>query len=173
MRKVVTTIPVPDGETTFFADGTFNTLEGSLTVDTRYWLHDDWQAVLNAPASERVSVAREIDRARALIDPANYEGAMTIIGMQCSIQWHDDNDGGLQDVYISFSEDLLNHEGETAEEDIYGVPDEKIFFYLDKEQVDSLTSAILNEDEFWSIEDKEWFIDLSEGCEAITDPNNI
>lgn len=173
MSKVVTTINVPDGETTFFADGTFNTLEGSLTVDTRYWMQVDWQAVLNAPASERVSVAREIDRARALIDPRNYEGATTIIGVKCAIQWHDDNNGGLQDVYISFSEELFNHEGETAEEDIHGVPDEEIFFYLNKEQVESLTSAILNEEDYWSIEDEDWFIDLSEGCEAITDPNNI
>lgn len=169
MKKVVTLIPVPDGETTFFADGTFNTLEGSLTVDTRYWLHDDWQAVLNAPASERVSVAREIDRARALINPANYEGAMTIIGVKCAIQWHDDNDSGLQDVYISFG--TCDYDDQQV--DSFGVPDESVFFYLSKDEVESLTTAILNEEEYWSLDDKEWFIDLSEGCEAITNKEEV
>ena len=64
--------------------------------------------------------------------------------------------------------------GETAEEDIYGVPDKKIFCYLNKEEVESLTSAILNEENYWSMaNNSEWYVDLTEGYTAITDMSEV
>ena len=77
-------------------------------------------------------------------------------------------------MYISFSEELLNHMGETAEEDIYGVPDKKIFYHLNKEEVESLTSAILNEENYWSMADNsEWYVYLTKGYTAITDKEEV
>ena len=173
-QRIVTMRTVPWGETVFFPDGTFNSTADMLTINTRWWTQSDWQEFFQTPADERLSLAREIDRAHALINPSNYEGAIPIIGVKCGIVYHDDDPASVQPVYISFSEEFLNHMGETAEEDIYGVPDKKIFCYLNKEEVESLTSAILNEENYWSMADNsEWYVDLTEGYTAITDMSEV
>jgi hypothetical protein len=84
-------------------------------------------------------------------------------GIQCVIGWYDSPDS-MDDVFISFSEELLNHEGNPAEEDVYGVSDEKIFYYLSKEEVASLMKAISEVRDRWSC-GNEWFIDLVEDYE--------
>ena len=83
------------------------------------------------------------------------------IGIECVVTHYDSLDG-IADVYISFSEELLNHEGEPAEEDIYGVSDESIFFYFDAEQQEALGVAIAEGKSKFHL-DEEWFIDLEEG----------
>ena len=83
------------------------------------------------------------------------------IGIDCVVTHYDSLDG-IADVYISFSEELLNHEGEPAEEDIYGVSDESIFFYFDAEQQEALGVAIAEGKSKFHL-DEEWFIDLEEG----------
>lgn len=88
----------------------------------------------------------------------------TPTGIQCVISWHDSLDS-MDDVFISFSEELLNHEGNPAEEDLYGVPDDKIFYYLSEEEVASLMKAISELRDRWSCGD-EWFIDLTEDYEV-------
>ena len=63
------------------------------------------------------------------------------IGFEGTVCWKDSPDS--QDYfYFSFSEELLNHEGQPAEQDLYGVFDEFIFFYLDDAQQESLHKAI-------------------------------
>lgn len=83
------------------------------------------------------------------------------IGIDCAVTYHDSPDG-YEDVYISFSEELLNHEGEPAEEDIYGVSDDRIFFYFNAEQQEALGVA-LSEDKDKFNTGEEWYIDLEEG----------
>jgi hypothetical protein len=83
------------------------------------------------------------------------------IGIECVVTHYDSLDG-IADVYISFSEELLNHEGEPAEEDIYGVSDESIFFYFNAEQQEALGVAIAEGKSKFHL-DEEWFIDLEEG----------
>lgn len=83
------------------------------------------------------------------------------IGIDCAIVYHDSPDG-YQDVYISFSEELLNHVGEPAEEDIYGVSDENIFYYLNEDEQKNLKNYIADGSyDRWSTD--EWYIDLTEG----------
>ena len=65
-----------------------------------------------------------------------------------------------------FSEELLNHEGQPAEEDIYGVFDEFIFFYLGDYQQDVLHKAIAKSYTYFDI-GEEWYIDLTEPHEFI------
>ena len=83
------------------------------------------------------------------------------IGIECVVTHYDSLDG-IADVYISFSEELFNHEGEPAEEDIYGVSDESIFFYFNAEQQEALGVAIAEGKSKFHL-DEEWFIDLEEG----------
>lgn len=88
------------------------------------------------------------------------------IGFEGTVCWKDSPDS--QDYfYFSFSEELLNHEGQPAEQDLYGVFDEFIFFYLDDAQQESLHKAI--EKNYVNAFDigEEWFIDLSEPYEFI------
>lgn len=79
-------------------------------------------------------------------------------GIECGIVW-DDSPDGYEDVYISFSEELLNHEGETAEEDIYGVPDDSIFYYLNETEVAHLFKCIAEHRDKFSV-GAGWWIDL-------------
>jgi hypothetical protein len=83
------------------------------------------------------------------------------IGIDCAVTYHDSPDG-YEDAYISFSEELLNHEGEPAEEDIYGVPDDRIFFYFNAEQQEALGVAIAEDKDKFHL-GEEWYIDLTEG----------
>ena len=85
------------------------------------------------------------------------------IGIQCAVTYHDSPDG-FEDAYISFSEELLNHEGQPAEEDIYGIADDRIFFYFNAEQQEALGVA-LSEDRDRFDAGEEWFIDLTEDYE--------
>ena len=172
-RRIVTTRTVPCGETVFFPDGTFNSTDEMLTIDTFWWTHDDWQEFFQTPVNERLSIAREIDRAHALINPANYEGAIPIIGVKCSIMYHDEVQSAPHPVYISFG--TCDYDDQQV--DSFGVDDDKVFFYLNKEEVESLTSAILNEENYWTTEDNplnsEWYIDLTKGCTAITNKEEV
>lgn len=79
-------------------------------------------------------------------------------GIECGIVW-DDSPDGYEDVYISFSEELLNHEGETAEEDIHGVSDESIFYYFSPEEVQALLKSITERRDKFSV-GAGWWIDL-------------
>lgn len=79
-------------------------------------------------------------------------------GIECGIVW-DDSPDGYEDVYISFSEELLNHEGEIAEEDIYGVSDDRIFYYFNPEEVQALLKAITEHRDKFSV-GAGWWIDL-------------
>lgn len=89
------------------------------------------------------------------------------IGFEGTIVWEDSPDG-QEFYYISFSEALLNHEGEPAEQDIYGVFDEFIFFYADSEQVETLQKAIAEHRDSVTIEPRSgWYIDLTEPYEFI------
>lgn len=113
-------------------------------------------------------VERDTDRSSSWDTPWDVEdlGEVTtpIIGINCAVTYHDSPDG-FEDVYISFSEALLNHEGEPAEEDIYGVSDDSIFYYLNKEEQTSLVKFIADGAVLWST--NEWYIDLAEDYELI------
>ena len=87
------------------------------------------------------------------------------IGFEGTVCWKDSPDS--QDYfYFSFSEELLNHEGQPAEQDLYGVFDEFIFFYLDDYQQDVLHKAIAKSYTYFDI-GEEWYIDLTEPHEFI------
>ena len=89
------------------------------------------------------------------------------IGFEGTIVWEDSPDG-QEYYYISFSEALLNHEGEPAEQDLYGVFDEFIFFYADAEQVQTLQKAIAEHRDCVTLEPNSgWYIDLTEPYEFI------
>lgn len=90
------------------------------------------------------------------------------IGFEGTIVWEDSPDG-QEYYYISFSEALLNHEGEPAEQDLYGVFDEFIFFYADSEQVELLQKAISSPlHDYLTLEPNSgWYIDLTEPYEFI------
>lgn len=53
---------------------------------------------------------------------------MTTIGAWADIYWLDESPEDIQTVYISFGEEVLNDQGDPVM-DLYGVPDEEIFFY--------------------------------------------
>ena len=86
-------------------------------------------------------------------------------GIQCVIGWYESLDS-YDTEYISFSEEQLNHEGNVAEEDIYGVSDLEIFYYLSEEEVASLMKAIAELRDRWSC-GNEWFIDLADDYEIM------
>ena len=86
------------------------------------------------------------------------------VGIKCSVVYHDSPDG-FSDVYMSFSESLLNHEGEPAEEDIYGVSDDSIFYYLSADEQTDLGKHIAEGYDKWSTD--EWYIDLTEDYELV------
>lgn len=89
------------------------------------------------------------------------------IGFEGTIRWEDSPDT-YNEYYISFSEELLNHEGEPAEQDLYGVFDEFIFFYADSEQVQTLQKAIADRRGYVTLEPHSgWLIDLTEPYEFI------
>ena len=90
------------------------------------------------------------------------------IGFEGTVCWEDDSPDSQEYNYISFSEELFNHEGQSAEEDIYGVRDDCIFFYANDEQLVTLQKAIINHSDSVTIEPHSgWYIDLTEPYEFI------
>ena len=89
------------------------------------------------------------------------------IGFEGTVCWEDSPDS--QDYYyISFSEELLNHEGEPAEEDLYGVRDDSIFYYANPEQVTLLQEAVDTHKDKVTLEPRSgWYIDITEPFEFV------
>lgn len=82
----------------------------------------------------------------------NLEINNAVTDIMCTIGWYDSPDSS-EDVVIAIT---------NQDEEPYPDNDEKIFYYLNPEDVESLNTAIRLKKDTWACTN-EWFIDLVEG----------
>lgn len=85
---------------------------------------------------------------------------MKVIGVTGLVQWSTDLNSHL--CYISFGDEIRNEMGDVTHDE-FGVDDNSIFFYLSKDEVIDLLSAIVMEQKSWYCHGGDWTIHLSMG----------
>lgn len=85
-------------------------------------------------------------------------------GIYCHVIWGNEDPAYH---YISFGEYDFDSEPEC---DSFGVPDDQVFYYLDKDEVLELLENIIMDIDVYPTDDgldKDWYIDLAMGYELV------
>lgn len=146
----------------FATDGSYGTADWLGTFDTDNWDDSDWSRIEDAYDDERLEVAENIDEYRHAEWVSQYKHTskdLTNIGVSADIRYEDDP-LNVATCYLSFGK-----YDEATDRDSFGLRDDFIFYYLDKDEQLSLLTAVVRKEKAWALEGVEWFIDLrNEPC---------
>lgn len=81
-------------------------------------------------------------------------------GIWCHVVWNGDEP---EEFYISFGDYDYDNEPET---DSFGVPDDQVFYYFDKQEQEELLQAIAEDAGTYQVDDA-WYIDLTMSHELV------